>query len=503
MSPPSAIRRFPLTFLPLAALLLALSAGSGGAQEVGSFENPLVIQLQGPITPLLEQYLYRKLKIAESRGADLIILEVDSPGGFKITSTQMADRLRDLKWARTVAYVPREAISGAAIISLGCDDIVMAPRAKLGDAGEIMMDADNAFRYVPEKERSVLASQIRDLADAKGRPPALAEAMVNMDLVVYRVRNKETGETWFMSDAEIASSDNPDQWEKGPPVHESREKHFLTVNGEQAVDLLLARATVEDREGLKELYGISGRLPVMQQTGIDTAVTILNSQFITGLLIVVGLIALYVEFSAPGIGIGALVSLLCFSLFFWSRFLGGTAGWLEVVLFGVGVIFLLMELFVIPGFGVAGFSGLGLMVVSVLMASQHFLIPSTDLEMSKTLGSLMVIVASGFISILAAIVISHFYGSIPVVSWLVLKPPAQIAGKAKAEEVAQPSSVPSVPIVGVGDEGIAESALRPAGRALFGQSHVDVVADGSFVTPGQLVRVIEVSGNRVVVREVE
>jgi len=82
---------------------------------------------------------------------------------------------------------------------------------------------------------------------------------------------------------------------------------------------------------------------------VDAAVTILNLPLITGLLFVIGLVALYVEFSAPGIGMGGLIAGLCFAIFFWSRFLGGTAGWLEVILFLAGVAFLAVELFVLPG----------------------------------------------------------------------------------------------------------------------------------------------------------
>ncbi len=463
----------------------------------GRYSRAVLIQLQGPITPLLEQYLYRKIETAKKQQADLLIIEIDSPGGFVTTTLNMAERLRDLSWARTVAFIPREAISGAAILSLACDDILIAPQGRMGDAGQIMLGEDNAFRYVPEKERSVLVRHVRDLAIATGRPPALAEAMVDMDLVVYHVKNSSTGEETYMSEAELQSADDAEDWEKLKPVHESREKHFLTVNGQQAVELQLAAGTAETRQDLRQRYGLD-RLTVLEQTATDTIVTVLNWKVVTGLLLVIGLISLYIEFSAPGIGIGGLISFLCFAIFFWSRFLGGTAGWLEVVLFTVGVLFVLMELFVIPGFGVAGIAGLLLMVSSVLMASQHFIIPSTDLEMSAMAGSLGVVVVSGIASIVAAVAISRYLGTIPVLGWLVLQPPK--FGEGERGTVSQPVTHLAAKI---GDQGVAESALRPAGRALFDGRYVDVVADGSFVDAGRQVRVVDTSGNRVVVREVE
>jgi membrane-bound serine protease (ClpP class) len=464
-----------------------------------------LIRFEGPITPLLEQYFYRKLDLAQRRKADVVVVEIESPGGFLDASLKIAERLRDLRWARTVAFVPREALSGAAITALACDDIVMAPDARLGDAGPIFQGEDALFRHAPEKIRSDLARRVRDLAEAKGRPPAIAEAMVDMDLVVYEVRNSSTGEETFMADHEIETAEDPAVWEKGQPIIESREKHFLTVNGKRAVELNLAESNASTRGEIEEKYDIAGGLMILKPTSVDTAVTVLNFPLVTGLLFVVGLIALYIEFSAPGIGMGGLIAGLCFALFFWSRFLGGTAGWLEVILFMAGIAFLAMELFVIPGFGVAGISGLLLIFVSVLMASQHFLIPTTGRQLTTSLNSILVLGTSGIVFVVAAVVISQYFNVIPVMRWLVLEPPASASDEDAGDQKKGTSPADVSPRrfpVQVGDWGTAESPLRPAGKVLFGQHYVDVVTDGSFVDPGRQVRIIEISGNRVVVREV-
>ncbi|MFV2070336.1 MAG: nodulation protein NfeD [Pirellulales bacterium] len=504
------LRARGLRCLLLAPLVLAAARVRPGwseeRQPAREFSTGVLIRFEGPITPLLEQYFYRKLDDAKKRGADLIIVEIDSPGGFLDASLNIAERLRDLSWAHTVAFVPGEALSGAAITALACDDIVMAPNARIGDAGPIFQGEDALFRHAPEKIRSDLARRVRDLAEAKGRPPAVAEAMVDMDLVVFHVQNKRTGKETFMADHEIASADHPDAWEKGPPIIESREKHFLTVNGIRAVELHLAQGNAQTRRDLEEEYDLREALVILKPTSVDHAVTILNFPIVTGLLFVVGLIALYIEFSAPGIGMGGLIAGLCFALFFWSRFLGGTAGWLEVVLFMAGLVFLAMEWFVIPGFGVAGISGLFLIFLSVLMAGQHFLIPHTSRELSTSLNSIMVLSSSGIAFVVAAMVISHYFKVIPVMRWLVLEPPT-----AKSTAAAGDKDAPGEPNVAVsdhrfpvqvGDWGTAESLLRPAGKVRFEDHYVDVVTDGSFVEPGRPVRIIEISGNRVVVREI-
>ena len=128
---------------------------------------------------------------------------------------------------------------------------------------------------------------------------------------------------------------------------------------------------------------------------------------VTALLFVIGAIGLYVEISAPGIGLGGLVAGLSLTLFFWSRFLGGTAGWLEVILVVAGAMFLAVEIFVLPGFGIAGIIGLLLMGAGIVLASQNHVIPQSARGMHELGMSLVVLVASGVLSLVAAAVLSH------------------------------------------------------------------------------------------------
>jgi membrane-bound serine protease (ClpP class) len=505
----------PRIWIARLGALLALAGGlewclaAAQAEPAGpQYERAVLIRFEGPITPLLEQFLYRKLDDAERDGADLVILEIDSPGGLVESSFNIAHRLRDLEWAATVAYVPREALSGAAIVALGCEQIVMDPDAVLGDAGPIVLGEDFLFRHAPEKVRSDLARKIRDLAEGRRRPPALAEAMVDKDLVVYEVTDRQTGATTFMSEHELKSSRNPDQWEQGPPVLESREGNFLEVNGRRAVELTLAEGMANSRQELQQRLGLAEMPRVIKPTGVDTAVYVLNWPWITALLFVGGLVALYVELSTPGIGLGGLVSLLCFALFFWSRFLGGTAEVLEVVLFLTGVAFLAVEIFVLPGFGVAGITGMLLMLAGVLMAGQTFLIPETRREWEVFGTSVLVLSCSAVAFVAIAGLLSRYFGSLPVLNRLVLQPGTadtvpRVRTAADADKPL-PMLAPDNPYgVDVGDWGLAFSPLRPAGKARFGDRYLDVLTDGDFVERGRQVRIVEIQGSRIVVRDVE
>ena len=474
-------------------------------EQPPQFQRAAIIRLEGMVSPMMAAYLNRKLERAKDFGADLVIVEIESPGGYLESSAEMAARLRDLPWATTAAYIPDYALSGAAIVALGCDDILMRPSARIGDAGPIYQDEGGLFRHAPEKIRSDLVRTVRDLAEHHGRPPALAEAMVDMDLVVYHVKNRRTGEETYKSQSELESAPDGDDWQRLNPVLESRAGLFLELSGQRSVELQLAEAVVENREEVLEYYGVEQPPLVLRPTFVDTAVFVLNIPFVTGLLLVIGLIALYFEFAAPGISIGGLLAGLCFALFFWSRFLGGTSGWLEVVLFAAGGIFLAIELFVLPGFGIAGLLGLTLMLVSFVMAGQDFVSPRTTQEMNSLSRSLLVILFSGVVVTVAAVMITRVYGGIPGLKWLVLQPPSR-------EDTTNPSSkdsktpteivVDGEGLVHVGDWGVAATPLRPAGKVWFDENYVDVVSDGGYVEQGGQVRIIRISGNRIVVREI-
>jgi len=500
---PTVRRRCRPLLVGLALLGAALVCHA--AEPPQKLSRGFLIRFEGPITAMLEQYLYRKLETARQRNADLVVLQIDSPGGELEASLKIADHLLKLDWAHTVAYVPREALSGAAIVALGADEIVMSPRARLGDAGPIFLGEDFLFRHAPEKIRSNLAQQVRDLAEARGRPPALAEAMVNMDLVVHRVRDRDADQITYLSDKEIESSPNPQQWERIQPVFESREGHFLEVNGLRAVELGLAEATAQSVVEVEARYGLAGPMPVLERTGLDNAVTILNLPLVTGLLFVVGLVALLIEFSSPGIGLGGLAAILCFAIFFWSRFLGGTAGWLEVTLFLVALAFLGLELFVIPGFGIAGVTGIVLLSISLVLAGQTFLIPRTERELAAIGQSLLILLSSGATVAVAAIGLTYWLGEVPILGRLALRPPEPVqpaAGMSPAgmAERAEPEAHYSG--VRVGDVGVSDSTLCPAGKARFGDVWIDVLTEGVYVEKGRPIKVLGITGNRIVVREV-
>lgn len=471
----------------------------------GAIPKAKLIRVEGMIEPILHEFVDRELRRAVADKCDLIIFEIESPGGYLLDSEQLADKisLLDAKKVRTVAYVPDHAFSGAAIIAMGCDQVILHPNARIGDAGPIETHDGQAFERAPEKILSPLRTTLRQLAERKGRPSALLESMADKDLEVFQVTHRDTGRIWYMSDAEIQNANG--EWHKGPLVPESRIGNLLTVDGKRAHEIKIADEPVADMSELKSRLGIPKEyvIPTALQTWVDTLVSVLKSGPMTFLLFVVGIMCIYLEaYTVTGFfGIGAA---LCFALYFWSQFMGGTAGWLEVVLFLFGLACLGLEIFIIPGFGVFGITGGLCVLFSIILASQTFVIPHTPAEFTQvtwTMGTL----SSSIIAVgVLALVLGRFMPHLPGFRDLILSPPGPDGEGPRLDPILVGGNAPvakgfEAPTIGTA--GKAFSVLRPAGKAQIDGRVVDVVAESGFIEVGTEIEVVAVAGNRVVVRQ--
>ena len=197
---------------------------------------------------------------------------------------------------------------------------------------------------------------------------------------------------------------------------------------------------------------------------------------------------------SPGLGVAGFVSLLCFVLYFWSNFLNGTAGWLEVALFATGVVAILMEIFVVPGFGIFGFGGGALIVASLVLASQTFIIPRNSYQMHRLPTSLWMVAAAGAGTLIAMFAMRKFLPDAPFIRRLVLAP-------LEAEELDEQQARESLTDYDylLHKSGQTITPLKPSGKARFGDAIVNVMSDGDIIAPNTPIAVIEVRGNVVVV----
>jgi len=471
------------------------------------------IKIDDFLEPILISYVERHIQQAIDEGANLIVFEIDSPGGFIEISKNLSYTISELdpKQVRTVAYIPRQAISAAAIIALGCDEIYMHKGAKIGDAGVIFTPDGQAFERAPEKVVSFYREAASELAKRNDRPEALAMAMVDKDLLVYEVTHRETGQIWYLTEEQIAESKG--EWIKGPLVFESKDEALLIVDGERAHELKLAEPPVNEtgQAGIEELkikLGIPAEdaIKVAGRNWVDTLIFILNTKAAMFWLIVLAVICIYIELHMM-VGLFGIVAVLCLAIFFWSRVLGGTAGWLEVILFLLGLFLLVIEIFILPGFGVFGLSGGLLILASMILASQTFgdYGPTSDLDrLSGTIGTLAGAVVS---VVVVAVLISRFLPEIPFLRGMILSPDDPIDGPDLNEprlppEIAGEGSAYQQELKMLGKRGNAITTLRPAGKAEIEGEYLDVVSDGPYIERGQAVEVVQIKGRHIVVRQV-
>ncbi|MEM1303726.1 MAG: NfeD family protein, partial [Planctomycetota bacterium] len=281
-------------------------------------------------------------------------------------------------------------------------------------------------------------------------------------------------------------------WRRGEAITTPGEP--LRLDAERASELGVAWRVVEKFDDLKRLYGFEGDVRVAEPSWADELVEILASDQVAILLLMVGFVGVYVELNAPGVGIGGFLATVAFMLFFWSKFTAQTADWLEVMLFITGVIFILVELLVLPGFGVFGLGGAGLVVTSLILASQTFLLPKTASQLAELRGSIGVVVTSLVAFLVAAMLVRRYLPHSPLMRGVLLAPP-------EAEELIELDHRESVADFShlVGMRGVATTNLLPSGRAEIDGELVDVLADHGMIDRGDAVVVVKTRGSRVIV----
>lgn len=446
------------TFLSLSLLALSLFSASWSlyAQPASTQKNVVyVVPVKGVIDLGLAPFIQRVLNEAQKNQAAAVILDINTFGGRVDAAVQIRDALLNSP-VRTIAFIDKRAISAGALISLAAQTIVMAPGSTIGAATPVQSGpAGSTTAPTSEKTVSYVRKEFRATAESRKRPPLIAEAMVDSDVVI------------------------PDVSEKGK---------LLTLTTEEALKLKVADLQANSIEALlKELNILDTELRSFTPNWAEEVVRFLTHPVVSSLLVSVAMLGIFLELRTPGFGAPGVIGLSSLSLFMWGHWLVQLAGWEELLLALLGVFLFALELFVIPGFGIVGILGLlallGALVMSTLGAGSHsgFV--------------LWAVVRMGF-SVALAIVLTalflKFLPKLPIGRKLILSTALDTSDGF--------SSAPPSDYQWLGRTGLAHSTLRPAGIADFQGHRVDVVSDGEFIDAGAPIRVLHVDGNRIVVQ---
>jgi len=475
-------------------------------------ENLFVIPLREEIMGKTFDALKRKVIRCTSRGADMIILDMDTWGGGVGASLDIARLLKtELEGTYVVCYVRTRAVSGGALVAMACDEIVMVPEAgKLGDCAPLLVGG-KLEGVEREKIETVLREEFAESAERNGYSVALAESMVSIGREVWLVHNEVTdelkyvlkkdfsGRTRILPGLASAPSDDASEWELLRVV--VPEGELLTMKSSRALEYGFAAALVKStaKDPFAELlkhYNVQGEPTILRDSWLEALVGFLNTPVVMGILLTAGIMCAYVELNAPGFGIPGMLALICFAVFFGSRY----QAW-EIALFLLGVVLLGVEVFVTPGFGVLGVGGIlcciaGLLAMMVPNAPGKLPIPNTTLAWEIfTTGLIWTVLAFLVASVGAAVLVKHL-PKVPVAGRIFL-------GPAPSVEAAPVTEDAPVRRIQPGDTGVVASPCRPVGRVRFGDDLVDAASEGPMIETGSAVRAVRFEGNRLIIERVE
>jgi membrane-bound ClpP family serine protease len=360
--------------------------------------------------------------------------------------------------------------------------------------GDAILGGSGASEFNSD-DIDIATRSIREIMSEKSRTWSLPTSVIDPLLTVHQFKLTDSTAVDFFCEEELLDQPDPERWERQDEV--SLAGKPLQVSGTRAVELRLARATVEDFDAFKQLYQLENAPELVRPNWAHELVAALASPQIAGMLLFIGGFALIAELSAPGIGIGGFISAVCFMLFFWANFLQGTAGWLEIILFAAGVFFIALEVFVLPGFGIFGLGGGTMVLVSLILASQTFIIPRNDYQLEQLPRSMFTVIAAMGGVITSVILLRKYLEQSPIFRRVMLVPPE---GEALIEREQRESIVHYDHLLG--QRGHCTTPLSPSGKADFNGKLFDVVSEGEAVSKGAEVTVVDVAGNRVVVRQV-
>lgn len=446
------IRNSLLILLPLIASLQLVQAKSAAEEQ-----KVFVMKIDSEIDPRTNRYSKLALEKAEEIEADVVVLEIDTYGGAVNDADDIRTRMLEFE-KPILVYINRDAASAGALISIACDSIYMAPGASIGAATVVVATGQAA----PDKYQSYMRSIMRSTAEANGRDPKIAEAMVDQEIEIDSIT--EAGKV-------------------------------LTFSTSEAIKNGFCEGEVESIEEILELNGIEDyELIEFRLSASERIIKVFLNPFISGILILIIIGGIYFELQTPGVGFPILASIIAAILYFVPYYLNGLAANWEIIVFFVGVSLLLVEVFVIPGFGVAGIGGIILIVGSLILV----MLNNDILDFSFVEAGEITKAAAATLFGLLASVLLMFFGGVRLTQTKVFKRISLEDTQKKSDGYTSNFNQKSY----MGLKGTTYTVLRPSGKIMIDGELLDAFTRGEFIEKDKKVEVIDESGTSLKVKEI-
>lgn len=399
-------------------------------------------------------YIKKAIKKASDEGASLIILELDTPGGLLSSALAIKNYIIESD-IPIVVYINKNALSAGALISLSCEAIYMSDGSIIGAATPVYMKG-NEIEKAGEKEISAMRAAMRSSAERSKKNVRIAEAMVDETIVLSK---KNDG---------IDLDD----------------KTLLTLSVEEALKINIADGKANSITDIIKLRNLSENSTIknVEEEKYDYILRFLINPVVLSALISIGIIGVYIELKTPGFGIGGVISIIAFSIFFFAQVFVGDSSFLAPAIFFLGIVLLAIEIFVIPGFGITGILGILGIAAGIFMS----------FGINNIAQATLVVFVSLVSDIILIIILARF----------ILKSKGfknKIA--LETDTAGYHSSVSYDDLLGL--EGITDTFFRPSGNIIIDGKKYDAITEGEFINKGTKIKVILVEGNKIVIKEVK
>jgi membrane-bound serine protease (ClpP class) len=444
-------------FTLLTGLFLLINPKSQAQEETDQKQaKVLVMEIRDVIDPRMNRQVELALNRADEIEADYVIIDMDTYGGAVNDADDI--RTRILEYPKPVwVFINKDAASAGALISIACDSIYMAPGASIGAATVVTQTGEAA----PDKYQSYMRSIMRSTAEANGRDPKIAEAMVDETIDLDTIA----------------------------PAGQ-----VLTLSTSEAIELNFCEGEVNSIEEILERNGVEDyTVDYFHLGAIDKVIAFFLNPFISGILILVIIGGIYFELQTPGVGFPILASAIALVLYLVPYYLNGLAENWEILLFVVGVVLLALEMFVIPGFGVAGISGIILMLGSlVLMMLNNDAFDFSFVRLEAIIHAVLATVGGLLGSIMLL-----FFGGMKLTDSHAFQRISLQTTQMRSEGYTSNFKTESF----VGRKGSAFTILRPSGKVLIDGHVFDAYARGGYIEKGAEIIVVSDEGTSLKVKK--
>ena len=451
------MRKRDILSILITVALLTMSL-VGFAQQPKVYYYKIDDNISKPALRLTE----KAVKEAEAGKFDYLMLELNTFGG----ELDAADKIRTLLLNTTVptlVFINNNAASAGALISIACDSIYMMPGASIGAASVV----NESGEIMPDKYQSYMRSLMRTTAEHNGRNPNIAQAMVDPDVVV------------------------PGVSEKGK---------VLTFTSEEAAKNGFCESVVNNREeALSYVSETPAEITEQELSVIDKIINFLVNPVVSGILIMCIVGGLYFELQAPGIGLPSVIAITAALLFFAPHYLEGLAAHWEILIFLAGLVLLMLEFFVVPGFGVTGISGIVLILASLVLT----LVFNVGFKFNFN----PEFNASAYVSKMTILVLVSSLAGFFLALWLgkkLILAQTRFGSLALRTELESDKGFTSQDMRNeqyVGKEGVAQTILRPSGKINIDGEVLDATVEHGYVEAGEAVTVTKFENAQLFVRK--